>query len=213
MKIKVNGQLKTIPERWEEVTFEQFIKLAEPGDQAKIISAILEMPEPEIKGAKIEGLEKILWHLKFLQKPFEIDKQPKKVGDYSFPEKIEFQTIEQYQEVLQEIQRVTSLTPSEQLEAIPFYAAVYVTDPYDSEKARFKAQEFKKLPCTEVMAAGTFFMTKSLSLQSGLPMSYLSRHLPMKKNRLGFRTLVRRLASTKLWIVCQGMWDKMTRRS
>lgn len=212
MKIKLNGQTKTIPERWEEVPFDKFVALSEAGiDETEVLSILFDIPETEVRAAKIEGLEKIIWALKFLQKPFEIEKQPKSLDGVEFPKNIEFETVEQYQECLTEVRRVSGLPPTEQLRSIPLYAAIYLTKPYDTEKAQFKAQQLMKLPCTEVMAAGLFFQTKSLSLQSGLPMSYLQRHLPMKKNRLASVRYLKRLASTKLWILWRVMWSKMTK--
>lgn len=218
IKIKVNGKSKEIPQNWEEVSFDLFLKLLEADkDQVKILSAILDLSESEVKGAQIEGFESLMHHLRFLQKPFELDPVPKKIGYYQLPADIQYESIEQYQETLSEINRVTTLDLPEreklieQTKSIPLYAAIYVTKPYDSDSAKLRAKSFHSLPCVEVMAAGSFFQAKSLSIHSGLPMSYLRRHTLLKKRWPGLKKYLRHLVFTKLWIVSRVMWAKMTR--
>src|SRR6478736_2518348 len=93
-------------------------------------------------GDKIEGLEVIMQSIAFIDKTPEIDPEPKKLGEYYFPQDVTFETIEQFEDVRSEIERISKIENGlrEQTEALAYYAAVYCQgqkEPYDSEKARF----------------------------------------------------------------------------
>lgn len=214
IKIKINGQPHEIPEKWEEVTFDQFLKLIEADqDYAAILSVMLGLDINELKRAKIQGLDLIIQRLNFMTKQPEIDPKPIKLGSFEFPKDIAFETVEQFEDTRREISKVQDKDLRTQTEALATYAAIYCQNPYDSEKAQYLSKSFYSLPCTEVMAAGSFFQAKCLSMQSGLSMNYLRKNIRLKKNKPVSARLVKRLASTRLWIVLRVMWEKMTKKS
>jgi hypothetical protein len=214
IKIKINGQPHEIPEKWEEVTFEQFLKLiAADQDYAAILSVLLGLDINDLKLAKIQGLDLIISRLGFMTKQPEIEPNPIRLGKFEFPKDIAFETVEQFEDTRREIAKVQDLDLRAQTEALATYAAIYCENPYDSEKAQYLSKSFYSLPCTEVMAAGSFFQAKCLSMQSGLSMNYLRKNILLKKNKPVFGNLVKRLASMRLWIVLRVMWERMTRKS
>lgn len=195
--IKVNGKPHNIPENYEELTFAMWcdiIEARQAADYDKIISIFTGLPVEEIKGARIQGLEIILKKMKFLQKEPLMDEKPIKLGPYTFPENIAYETTEQYQETLKEINRVTALNDvAESNRALALYAAIYCCDPFSIDRAKKLAETFMNLPCMEVMAAGSFFMARSQSLQTDLSMSFLRRNILMKKKRPVLKRLLKRL--------------------
>lgn len=212
---KVDGRQVQIETSWEEMPFGKFLDLIEVKDDYQAVLAImLGEPVEKIKKAKIEGLEQIIERLRFLQEPARIDEQPTKIKDLVFPQDITLKTVEQFEVLRNHIQKVgTSGSVREQTEALAFYAAIYcqaINEPFDEEKAKYLSEQFKTYPCLEVMSAGSFFMAKVLSLQSGLPMSYLRKNTLMKKKKRGLKTLMKRLDFTVLWTRLRVMWVMMT---
>jgi len=197
--IKVNGKKHSIPEAWEEVTFKMFVDMiGAKDDNILILSILIGVPIDQLKGAKIQGLDLIIPKLKFLRKEPAIVEQPVSLGAYIFPKDVTLETIEQFQEVLSEIQRLTTEAADlkVQTEALAFYAAIYcqaIKEPFDHEKAQYLAKTFMDYPCLEVMSAGSFFQAKCLAMQSGLSMSYLRKDILLKKNRPGLSRLMKRL--------------------
>lgn len=194
--LKINGKPRELPERWEEVTFAMFLDLiAAKDDNMQLLSILLDIPIQEIRGAKIQGLELILRRIQFLKTIPAIDKTPISLGEYVFPRDVTFETVEQFEEVRAEINRVgTTEDIRLNTEAMAFYAAIYCAQPYDKEKAMFLAKAFMKYPCLEVMAAGSFFQAKCLSIQSGLSMNYLRKNTLLKSSRPGLKRFLKRLA-------------------
>jgi len=217
--IKVKGKKYEYPTRWDDVKFNTFLRLIDLNlKKIDAIKVILEEIGVELHpGDKIENLESILSASVFLDNTPIIDPNPDKLGEYYFPKNVTFETIEQFQDVCSEIDKVRqSESLQEQSEALAYYAAIYCQgqkEPYDSEKARFLAKTFLELPCLEVLAAGSFFQAKCLSMQSGKTMSFLRQNIQMKKNRQGLKILLKRLASIPLWIRSHGMSMKQTKKS
>lgn len=215
IKIKVNGMPRQIPENWNEVTFKQFVGLIEAkSEPSLVIPILLDMSPQDIAGKRIEGLEWVIEKTQFLRNVPAIDEIPLKLGDYSFPKDVGFETIEQFEAVKQEIQRLASTKNLvEQTKALAYYAAVYLQgqEGFDNDKARALAEKFMSYPCLEVMAAGSFFQAKCLKLTTGLSMTYLRQNTLLKKKRPGLNRLMRRLVSTLHWIVSPAMWVRTTK--
>lgn len=193
-KIIVNNRSHSIPTSWDEVNFKTFIALLGIKDDThELISALIGIPVDELRGAKIAGLEKIIPLLAYMKKEPAINENPIKLGAFVFPTDVTFETIEQFEDTRNEINRVTPLTLKDQTEALALYAAIYLTDPYSSGEAQKKALTFYDYPCLEVMSAGSFFHAKCLSMQSGYSMNYLRKNTLLKKNRPVLNRLIRRL--------------------
>lgn len=217
--IKANGKKYEYPTQWDDLNFKTFLLLIDFNlKKIDAIRIILEEIGIYLKpGDKIEGLETIMASSVFLDVSPVIDSQPERLGDFYFPKDISFETIEQFEDVRAEIERISKIENNlrEQSEALAFYAAVYCQgqkEPYDSEKARFLSKSFLELPCLEVMAAGSFFQSKCLSMQSGKPMSFLRQNILMKKNRQGLGKFRRCLVSMERWIQLHVMSENRTKR-
>ncbi len=216
MKVKVNGISRTVPENWDDVTFKQFLGLINAKrDSTEVVPIMLGMKPEDVRGAKIQGLELILHKLDFLSKTFAIDETPIKLGEYVFPKDIGFETIEQFEDVHNEIKRVAKTKDIyQQTESMALYAAIYcqgINEEYDSKKAKALAEKFLDYPCKEVVAAGSFFQAKCLSITTNLSMTYLRQNTLLKKKRPGLDRLTRRLVSMLQWITSPAMWGKQTK--
>lgn len=214
IKIKINGKPHELPEKWEEVDFKTFVKLVKADqDYVSILSILLGIETNELRKAKIQGLDLIISRLNFMTKQPEIDPKPIKLGTFEFPKDIAYETVEQFEDTRREIAKVQDQDLTTQTEAMAVYAAIYCQNPYDSEKAQYLSKSFYSLPCTEVMAAGSFFQAKCLSMQSGLSMNYLRKNIRLKKNRPGFASWAKRSVFTPLLTGLRVMWERMTKKS
>lgn len=214
IKMKIDGQPKELPESWEEVDFGTFVKLVKADqDYVSILSILLGIEVETLRKAKIQGLDMIIQKLNFMTKQPEIDPKPIKLGKFEFPKDIAFETVEQFEDTRREIAKVQDQDLTTQTEAMATYAAIYLQNPYDSEQAQYLSKSFYSLPCTEVMAAGSFFQAKCLSMQSGLSMNYLRKNIRLKKNRPALNNWVKRLGSMPLWTGLRVMWGRMTKKS
>lgn len=218
LKVKVNGSPVEIETEWGELKFSKFLKLlTAKDDYNELIGILLDMPADDVKKARILGLENILNAMRFMKTPAQVDPFPKKVGEFTIPQDLRFESVEQFETLKKAINKAAAMDNlTEQTKQLAFYAAIYCQplngDDFDEEKAQWLADLFMDYPCTEVMAAGNFFMTKCLSLTSGLPMSYLRKNLPMKKSRLDFSGFLRRSGFTRLWTISLAIWASLTKK-
>jgi hypothetical protein len=214
IKIKIDGKPHEIPEKWEEVPFSMFLDLIEADqDYTAILSVLLGIEKEILKKVKIQGLDLIISRLSFMKEQPQIEPKPMKLGPFEFPKDITFETVEQFEDTRSEIHKAQNKTLKEQTEALAVFAAIYCQNPYDSEKAQYLSKSFYSLPCTEVMAAGSFFQAKCLSMQSGLSMNYLRKNIRLKKNRPVFASWARRSVFTPLLTGLRVMWERMTKKS
>lgn len=195
IKIKIDGKERLLPSDWGEVTFRMFCGLIEAKDDTtQILSILLDIPKEQLVKAKFQGLDLVIKKLAFLKVTPPIDEKPIKLGPFEFPQDVTFETIEQFEDTKAEINRVAPLNDlTEQTKALALYAAIYCQTPYDSDRAKALANSFMDYPCMEVMAAGSFFQAKCLSMQTGYTMSYLMKDILLKKKRPGLNRLMRRL--------------------
>lgn len=213
IKIKIDGKPHELPEKWEEVSFGTFLKLVKADqDYTAILSVLLNLEPEALKKAKIQGLDLIINRLSFMSKQPEIDPQPIKLGIFEFPKDIAFETVEQFEDTRREIANVQDKDLTTQTEALATYAAIYCQNPYDSEKSQYLSKSFYSLPCTEVMAAGSFFQAKCLSMQSGLSMNYLRKNIRLKKSRPVFASWGKRSVFTPLLTGLRVMLERMTKK-
>jgi hypothetical protein len=218
LKAIVNGKKVQIETSWEELSFEKYLKLIEAkDDNAELLSILLDVPAETIRKGKITGLEKVLKGISFMRQSALIDENPTKLGEWILPKDITFESVGQYETMRTKINESIKMDDlKKQNEMLAHYAAIYCQplngEEFDSEKAEWLVPAIMKLPCLEVMSAGNFFQAKCLSIQSGLPMNYLRKNIPMKRNRPVLNALARRSGFTRLWTILRAMWEKVTRR-
>lgn len=218
LKANVNGKPVEIETSWGELSFEKYIKLiGAKDDNAELLSILLDVPAETIRKGKIVGLERVLKGISFMRQTALIDEHPTKLGDWELPQDITFESVAQYETMRKKInEAVKTDDVKEQNIMLAHYAAIYCQplggEEFDDEKAAWLVPKIMKMPCLEVMSAGNFFQAKCLSIQSGLPMNYLRKNIPMKRNRRVLKRLARRSGFTRLWTILRAMWDKMRKR-
>jgi len=218
IKATVNGKKVQIETSWEELSFEKYLKLLSvKDDKAELLSVLLDMPSEDIKKGRIIGLEGILRAVSFMKTTALIDEKPTKLGDWKIPQDITFESVEQYETMRQKITEAAKLDNlTKQTEMIAHYVSIYCQpldgESFDPEKAEWLVPKIMKMPCMEVMSCGSFFQAKWLSLESGLPMNYLRKSIPMKKSRPVLNAFLRHSGFTRLSTILRAMWAKMTSR-
>lgn len=227
MKIKVNGKPHIAPDGWQDVKFWQFIQLIEAKqDSTLIVPILLGIKPEEARGAKIEGLELLLTKMSWLSKTPAIDEVPVKLGNFKLPEDPGFETVAQFEDTKKQIaksEKIESL--AEKTKTMADIAAIYAY-PIAKGEAYLEGDEhefYKKLnqfaeelmdyPCLEVMAVGSFFQTKCLSIAKDLPMSSLRANIQMKRSKRDLKSWAKHLASTLRWTLSRVMSGRQIARS
>lgn len=169
---------KQIPTKWKEVTFAQFIKLVEAGDDpAKVISIFTDIEEETLRKAKISNLESIIAMLGFLKTEMNL-KVPETCMGYKIPKNLEFETIGQFQDLKAE---AVQIKDAKSFDKYALFCAIYATNPYDYQQAEKLIPTFLNAPCEEVMAIGNFILVKLAELMTGIKSKSPSPSIPMKK--------------------------------
>lgn len=200
MKI-ISVQSDKIPYQWNKVSYGTYKKIvADSSDTYKILSYFIDATPEEIKRAKVEGFEVVMERLKFLRETPVWDETPHSLLGMKMPKDITWETTEQYE--MMRLLFATELTPLQTIEhygeavAMYYQPIVQKTD-FDPEKATALLPQINEASCVEVVSLGRFFYAKLVSLQSGIPISYLTANTPQKKRRPGFRSLIKRLTSMR----------------
>lgn len=217
MKV-ITVKAETIPYEWRGVTFGKFKQICQNAtDEIYILSLFVGVEPDVLRKAKVENFEVLMARLKFLYHPPIWDETPRKLGDITMPKDITFESTGQFEDMRAVFKldktQVDEVTQNPLLEYVQFakIAAIYYQPLL--EKADYKGltyvtdcimDELDTLSCVEVVSLGRFFYAKLVSLSSGIPMSYLTANIPLKKKRRGFESLMRSLTSTRLYRSLRG---------
>jgi hypothetical protein len=198
MKIQIELQgvkvEKEIPTKWKEVTFGQFLKLAEAGDDiVKIISLFTEIDEETLRKAKIYNLESLIELLGFLRTEMNLEIPETCIG-YKIPKNLEFETIGQYQDLKAEAMTIKDV---QSFDKYALFCAIYATSPYDYKKAEEISKDFLNAPSVEVLAIGNFTLAKLAELTTGIKVKSLLPSIPKKKFWLVLTVWVKSLVFIK----------------
>lgn len=187
---------KDIPTSWDKVTYGQFLKLAECGsDIAKIVSVFTDIDEAILRKSKIINLEAVTSYLSFLNVAMPDLEVPDKVLGYDIPKNLEFETVAQYSDLQQEINK-TQGDQNAILKSYPLFVATYAMSPYDPLQVEEFSKQFLNAPCMEVLAIGNFTLVRSIGSNLGISPNYLRGVTLMKKLRLVIRSWRSNLAFT-----------------
>lgn len=189
---------KEIPDSWDQVTFEQFLKLAQcKSDPAKILSVFTGVKETVLIKSRIQNLGLVVQHLSFLEKPMSVV-IPKKIFNYKIPENLEFQSIAQYQDLEAECAKFSQKKEDEieNAKRFPLMVATYCVEDYSWEAAEKLAPIFYGAPCEEVLAVGNFTLVKLVELKANTKVTYPQGATPMSKLRLVMRAWLRNMVFT-----------------
>ncbi len=176
--IELNGvkQEREIPLNWDQVNFEQFLKLIKAGDDiAEILSIFTGIEADVLRKATIQNLEVIINLLSFLKTDFE-PVVPEKCLGYDIPKNLEFESIGQFQDL-----KLEALEMKEEISKYALFCAIYATKPYDFKEAEKKKVEFLKAPAREVVGIGNFTLLKLVELINGIKPKSHQLSTPKKK--------------------------------
>ncbi len=195
MKITVNDSSFNCPGSWAEVTFKQFLELAEAGENtARILSIFSGVPEETIRKAKLKNSDIVLDQIKFIQNTKMSLELPSKILGFKVPHNLELETIGQYEDA----KLIFKECPDgEELKRYPELIGTFVNPAYlesnDEDKDKF-GKQFWQAPCEEVMAIGNFFLAKRIASKLNLKVNYHHRNTPLKKFKLALTNFRARMA-------------------
>ena len=176
--IELNGvkQEREIPLSWDQVNFEQFLKLIKAGDDiAEILSIFTEVDADLLRKANIQNLEVIINLLSFLKTDFE-PVVPDKCLGYEIPKNLEFESIGQFQDL-----KLEAMDMKEDITKYALFCSIYATKPYDFKEAEKRKDEFLKAPAPEVVGIGNFTLMKLVELINGIKPKLPLQSTPRKK--------------------------------
>jgi hypothetical protein len=165
MKVIINlpdrAITKDIPTRWEEVTFNQFIKLAGcASNYVKIVSVFTGLDEDIISRTPFANMETFDKMLGFINTKIP-SAFPKSIIGYTLPD-----LNDEFKNVFHIIRDDIKLArePIKRLERYTIYCAIYACKEkygkYDWKKAEEMKDEFLEAPAPEVLAVGNFTLAK-----------------------------------------------------
>lgn len=172
---------KNIPIRWEEVTFRQFLEITD-NREITALSVFTGIPIKELQVAQIYNLNELIKLISFVKKPAEYFKYPETILGYPVKQDLSFVSFGQYQDIKTEVEK--PMDGMERLKRFPYLCAVYTTNPYDSEVAESRVEEFFNAPCTEVLALGNFLIVKLIALNNTISKTSQKPLTRLKKLKL-----------------------------
>jgi hypothetical protein len=211
---KINDIQVNIPERWEEVTLEQLLKVNAGCERnIEVLTIFTGLPESELNKSKgYKTIEEITLTLSYLNNPipFSFSDTPKEIvfkqEAFSLPFDLGEQTIAQYedmklvcqeyyQEEGEEIDMIKRLNAYVKAVSIYLQPIVDKSD-YDYKRAEALENEIFKCSAVEVADWGNFFIRKFTELRAGILSSVQASIIPTKKPKQDSRNSQRILAST-----------------
>lgn len=172
MKVTVvqNGKPQAInlPTSWDQVTFRQFLKLDECGnDIVKVIALLTGIEYDTLLKAKIVDMDQVIAMLGFLNRPAQ-PFIPTSICGYPVPKDLAFEEVQMFVDLKTYIAETKEKTGLEQLAQYPVYCAVYACShrygKYDFQLAENLSEVFFDAPCTEVLGIGNFTLARLIGL-------------------------------------------------
>jgi hypothetical protein len=189
--VKVNKQ---IPTSWDEVTFDQYLRLFKDDlDAADKISIFTDVDRDVILKAKITGAEQLFYALDFSKTEPIFDKMPDTILGVQIPKDITYHALGPFLDSLNIIINLKNSAEDWTL-SLAKYVAIYVYaiqqdwHGYDYEKAMLLLPEIMKLPAREVAVAGSFFIIKLAKLNQNTEKTSPTKDTPRKKSKRGTKS-------------------------
>ena len=184
---KINSKLYPFPTRWEDVTYDQYMRLLHTTTLTDHIHVFTDIPRETLENSDIKGLEKISIALSFLS----ISPQFKKtafVGPYLMPVDCTIESTGQFEALRGLLKNLPkdqlSVESMEQwadsyLGACAIYCQKLRDKKFDLDKAMKMKEELRDYSCAEVIGTGSFFLFKPLNTSPPTmnPFLILLRHL------------------------------------
>ncbi len=218
-EVILNGKLteKYFPISWDNVTYKQFLELAECGDDDKKVLSVFSGIDPEtIRKAKINNLIDVVSTLSFLRHECPA-RVPERLLFYPMPKDLGLETIGQYEDIKSELAKLKgSENKIDQLKLYPFICAVYacrhmsrqrcldlvdklmnngrvqdaseiVYGDYHYLKAEAMTEEFLNAPAPEVLGIGNFTVLNLIGLNIGINPNYRKQITRVKRLKLALK--------------------------
>lgn len=186
---------KQIPTSWKDVSFKQLLKLAQCKTLTDKLSLFTGIEASTLSKAKINNLTQIIQILAFTEQSPEVDRVPKEIQGYKIPQDLEIESIGQFEDLKLEAAKIKS-DDAESVEVYAMFCAIYVTNPYDYEKAKELKETFLNAPCEEVMAVGNFTLLKLIGSNNPGLLKTLKPTSRLKNLRLAIKGWLSRLVFT-----------------
>jgi hypothetical protein len=199
IKFKLNGKSLSMPSNWYDLTFDQYVKVMSTQGTTELISLFTGVPVETLKKAKFEGLELVIASLSFLNTEPKFDDVVIKIGKYDLPINskkqfnIQQESLEQFEDMRKIILSHTDDKSNILEQSIRIsksygkYVAIYLQKirdkEYNFDKAMAMMPEINLLPAHQVIALGSFFFRKQLSLLPGIQKGYQSTTPSQKKKK------------------------------
>lgn len=192
IQFKINSEPLLIPTSWEDVTFDQYLKLGKNKDGITgEISIFTGLEVEKLKKSNIDGLNKLIQALSFLKKQPDFNGYATKIGGYLLPLNsegvfdVQFESLGQFEDLRSVM--IAAKSTEDTLVSFASACAIYLQkirdDEYDSDKAKAMIKEVYEMPAVDVIEAGSFFFLKLVSLSTGTDLTSLSLKQPQKKQK------------------------------
>lgn len=212
MKVTViqNGkpQVIDLPTSWDQVTFRQFLKLDECGDDiVKVIALLTGIEYNTLLKAKIVDMDQVIAMLGFLKKPAQ-PFIPTSICGYPVPKDLAFEEVQMFVDLKTYIFETKDKTGLEQLAQYPVYCAVYACSyrygKYDFQLAEKLSDVFFDAPCTEVLGIGNFTLLRLTGLNLNIALNSRQPLTRMQKFKLVLKTWRKTSVHMQRWFT----WKK-----
>src|SRR5688572_16573404 len=99
----INGLSTQVPSSWDDLSFNQWAKLAKvtTNDKIKVAAIVLKMEEAEVRKSTLENVEQLYLDLEFIMEPCEMVTEPINVKEWDIPKDITFQSLGQFEDMRQ----------------------------------------------------------------------------------------------------------------
>jgi hypothetical protein len=205
-----------IPVCWDQVTWRQFMQLAEAKDRIQELAIVTNLDEGLIRRAiEIKGLDHAMSVISFLRRPCPTF-VPHKILFYPLPKDLGFETVAQYEDIRSTLEKLKDEKDQQKILAqYPYFVAVYACKhmsrercealrestgndeikygEYHWQKAEAMVEDFMNSPAPEVLGIGNFIMVKFWSLNMGINLASLRTLTPAKRLKLVIKRWVLRL--------------------
>ncbi len=175
---KLNDKAINIPSCWEDVTFNQYIKLLTAKDDTiEYISLFTGIEYSTLKSAIIFGLDDILKAVSFINKPPQLPGSVSECGPYKIPINskgafnIQHESLGQFEDMRSVMKQVKEKDIVSHTKAYGKYVAIYLQKIRDGHYNPLAVpdmeQEVDSMPAYQVITLGSFFFLRLWSLSTG----------------------------------------------
>jgi hypothetical protein len=193
IKFKLKDKTVSIPTKWEEVTYKQYIDLLTlKDDTIQLISIFTGQDYEVLKNAVIIGLDDILTSITFVNTLPEFPTSVNKCGPYKIPNNekgqfnIQHESLAQYEDMRQ-VMKKAGADLNEHVKSYGKYVAIYLQKIKDGEYKPLRVpqmeEEIGNYPAFEVCTLGAFFFLKLKNYPTGSQKTSPSTPRNLKKSK------------------------------